>query len=101
MKKRLIILLAVAMLTGCGSDRIAVDCRYEIEDLENELGPPQEIERFESGRYYRYTWWYWRLGFARTFTWDGGYNSCETTDQNFPPREQRHAGTDIVIAPAP
>jgi hypothetical protein len=83
------LLIAAAMLAGCGSDRISVDCGREIEDLEDEFGPPQEIEAFQSGPYHRYTYWYWRLGFARTFTWDGGYGSCETTDQNFPPSEQR------------
>jgi hypothetical protein len=85
LKKRTIILLTALMLAGCGSDRVAVDCGREIEDLEDELGRPDEIETFESGRYHRYTWWYYQQGFARTFTWDGSYGSCETTDQNFPP----------------
>ena len=94
MKKRYIILLTALMLAGCGSDRlVSVDCGQEIEDLEDELGQPDEIETFTAGRYNRYTWWYYRLGFARTFTWDGGYNSCETTDQNFPPGQGRPAAT--------
>jgi hypothetical protein len=90
LKKRYIILLTALMLAGCGSGGlVTVDCSQEIEDLEDELGAPDEIQTFQVGRYYRYTWWYYRLGFARTFTWDGGYNSCETTDQNFPPNEGR------------
>lgn len=93
MKKQTIILLTALLLAGCGSDRISTDCAQEIEDLEDELGNPDEIQALQSGRYYRYTWWYYRLGFARTFTWDGGYNSCETTDQTFPPSEGRPGTT--------
>ena len=89
MKKRYIILLLAAALAGCGSEKLSGDCSNQIEDLRDELGPPQEIESFESGAYKRHTFWYWRLGFARTFTWDGSTGSCETTDQNFTPSEER------------
>jgi hypothetical protein len=89
LRKRYIILLLAATLAGCGSEQLSVDCSQQMEDLRDELGQPQEVEGLDAGPYHRYTYWYWTLGFARTFTWDGGYNSCETVDQTFPPSEQR------------
>ncbi len=89
MKKRYITLLLAATLAGCGAEQLSVDCSYQMDDLRDELGPPQDIVGVDYGPYHSYTYWYWREGFARTFTWDGGYNSCETVDQNFPPSDQR------------
>ena len=89
MRKLYINLLLAATLAGCGSEQLSVDCSNQMEDLRDERGPPQDIQGLDAGPYHRYTYWYWRQGFARTFTWDGSYGSCETVDENFPPSEQR------------
>lgn len=86
-------LLLAAALAGCGSEKLSGNCAEQMDDLRDLYGEPQEVDRFESGNYHRDTWWYFRIGFARTFTWDGAPGSCEMTDQTFPPGEQRPATT--------
>ena len=89
--RRIALLLLAATLAGCGSQKLSGNCGEQMNDFREQYGDPQEVERFESGSFARHTWWYWRLGLARTFTWDGAPGSCEMTDQTFPPSEQRPA----------
>ena len=84
MKSLYIVLLVAAALGGCG-DRWSPDCSGQMEDLQDERGEPEEIRRFDVGRYHEHTWWYGRSGFARTFTWDESTGSCTTSDQTFEP----------------
>ncbi len=88
---RIALLLLAATLAGCNSDKLSGNCGHQMDDFRDQYGEPQEVERFESGSFHRHTWWYWRLGLARTFTWDGAIGSCEMTDQTFAPSEERPA----------
>ena len=88
---RIVLLLLAASLAGCGDtiQPLSGNCGEQMNDFRAEHGDPQEVERRESGSYMQHTWWYWRLGLARTFTWDGSPRSCEITDRTFPPSEER------------
>ena len=88
---RIALLLLAATLAGCGREKLSGNCAHQMDVFRDLHGEPQEVERFESGNFHRHTWWYWRLGLARTFTWDGAPGSCEMTDRTFPPSEQRPA----------
>jgi hypothetical protein len=85
MKRWLGGLCVAAALGACGSEKLSGDCGYQMDDLRDERGNPQDIETLSSGAFHTQTWWYRQDGFSRTFTWDGSTGSCVTTDATFTP----------------
>lgn len=81
----LVAVLTTVFLAACGSEVFDDDCSHEMDDLREERGEPEEIQRFDSGDYHSHTWWYWRRGFSRNFTWGGPVDDCETSDYTFTP----------------
>ena len=76
------------MISGCihsKEDRGEADCSDQINSLVNDMGPAEEINRYSSGNYYSYTYWYWSRGFSRTFTWGENVTNCEISDYTFTP----------------
>jgi hypothetical protein len=77
---------AILLITGCGSSSLDDDCSSKIDDLHDDHGSPEEIITYRSGDWHGETHWYYRRGFARTFTWeDGTYGSCDVSDTTFNP----------------
>ena len=70
-------------LSGCGGSW-SNDCDSEIDDFVSAHGQPEEVERFDSGDYHSWSYWYWSKGIERTFTWSGEL-SCQTSDYTFAP----------------
>jgi hypothetical protein len=88
------ILLAIAVgIAGCGSEHFDDDCSHQMDDLRDELGPPEEVRRLDSEGIHSETWSYPSLGFSRTFAWEDGIaDSCRTTDFRVAPVGQAARG---------
>ncbi len=74
----MLLMLCVALLgTGCdGGGSGDCDCDDQIERMIEASGPPEEIERMERDDFASATYWYWCLGFARTFNWGDQFDVC-------------------------
>ena len=85
MRKILTILIIIISLISAGcSDLLECDgCNEEMNNLVASRGNPEEINKYDSGNYHSWTFWYWCSGFSMTFTWDDC--SCETSTYTFSP----------------
>lgn len=88
MRKIFISLMMVILLTfvGC-SDLLKCDgCNKEMDALIAGRGSPEEINKYDSGDYHSWTFWYWCGGFSKTFTWGGSIGcGCEESTYTFSP----------------
>lgn len=77
--------LAAASIAGCGDGGI-FDCDDEMDDLVAAIGQPQEVQSYSSSGYSSVTFWYWRRGLAKTFTWGSNVSGgCEESEYRFSP----------------
>ena len=90
--KNLSVVLIISLLMilgGCildgGGIFIAYNCNDEIEDLKADRGEAEEIEKYDSGDYHTWTFWYWSEGFSMTFTWGTNIHGCKTSQNTFTP----------------
>ena len=85
--KKIIPVLFLATLFGCSEDDSSdANCDSQIRSLVNQLGQPEEINRYDtSDGYHSHDYWYWCRGFERTFTWGTNVDGCRTSDYTFDP----------------
>lgn len=84
MKKLIGPSVLTAVLAGCGGGNH--DCNSEISDLlKANGGSAESIEKFDDGNYHSWTYWYYKKGFSRTFTWGEPVESCKVSNFSFTP----------------
>ena len=85
----IVIISLFMILSGCvfydGEIFIAYNCDAEIEKSKASHGEPDEIDKYDSGGYYTWTFWYWSEGFSMTFTWGTNIDGCKTSKNTFSP----------------
>jgi len=85
MIRRITAALALLALCGCGdSSTVTYTCSDEIAAFEAEMGPAEEVTSYDDDAFHSRTYWYYRIGFARSFAW-GNSVACTTGDSVFPP----------------
>ena len=82
--KMIIPMLMLLFLVGCYDDS-CVMCQDEIDMTVANRGDPEEIEKFDSGNYHSWTFWYWSQGYSITFTFSDDSCDCETSTYTFSP----------------
>lgn len=88
MKLPITILLSSLALSGClhtSEDNGKGNCDSEIRNLVDQIGDPEEIQRYDASNYHSHTYWYWSMGFSRTFTWGENVYNCDVSDYTFEP----------------
>lgn len=90
MVRKLIILLALIpmLFSGCNGDDLfgECNCNDEMNNCTANHGDPEEINKYDSGDYHSWTFWYWCQGFSMTFTWGTNVEGCcETSTYTFSP----------------
>ena len=84
----IVLISTVLIFTGCAEEETAEAgnaCSSHIEYIIDELGEAEEINKYDSGDYHSHSYWYWSIGFSRTFTWGGPVEGCEISDYTFSP----------------
>jgi hypothetical protein len=72
-------------LAACGDGGLFVDdCGGEMGDARNAFGPPERSTSYDSGSYHSVTYWWYKRGVSKTFTWGNGQD-CKVTDFRFTP----------------
>ena len=80
--------LMAALLMGCASDpdETVNDCAAEMEATVAEHGAAEETVTLSLGAdTHVQQWWYYSLGFARTFAWGDDLPACAVDGQTFEP----------------
>lgn len=85
MKKTIIYATSALVLSACGGGIFDESCDSQRDDLVKKRGAPDKIDKFDSDDYHSWSYWYWKSGFERTFTWGGAAGSCSTSDYSFTP----------------
>jgi hypothetical protein len=91
MKLRYIILIisATALMTlNCngGDGWFEVNCDDEIDDAVNSLGPPEEVNKYDTeDGYHSWDYWWWSKGINYSFTWGTNVSGCEVSTYTFEP----------------
>lgn len=73
------------------------DCEEEMDSCIASHGNPEEINKYDTGDYHSWTFWYWCKGFSRTFTWGRIVDNCETSTYTFSPICSQRAINRIII----
>lgn len=74
------------LLSGCGEDDSGgSDCSDAINNMIKQNGNPEEVQKYDSGDYHSWTYWYWCRGWSATFTWGSLVGKCETSTYTFSP----------------
>jgi hypothetical protein len=85
---RLIVMLAIVSLAGCvddGDNEKDGDCSIARANTKAAYGEPEEWIAYDSDRYHSLSWWYWSIGFERSFAWGSDIYGCDWSDYNFTP----------------
>ncbi|MFM1991315.1 MAG: hypothetical protein RJA99_4272 [Pseudomonadota bacterium] len=85
MKAGLSGVLVAALLVGCGSGGLfGDDCGDKMDAAKRDYGNPERSTSYDSGDYHSVTYWWYKKGLSKTFTWSGS-ESCKVSDYRFTP----------------
>lgn len=86
--KRLITLALLASLAGCIDEEEKEkdgDCSKSMANTVKAYGQPEEWTSYDADGYHSRSWWYWSIGFERSFAWGSNIDGCDWSDYNFVP----------------
>ena len=61
------------------------DCSTSMANTVKAYGPAEEWTSYDADGYHSRSWWYWSIGFERSFTWGSNIDGCDWSDYNFAP----------------
>jgi hypothetical protein len=60
-------------------------CWEAMQEERTDIGPQEEVDRYDSSDYHSHTWWYWSRGWSLTFTWGSFAYGCDISTYSFEP----------------
>ena len=63
---------------------VGCDCKDEMADARKKYGSPEETNRYDSGEYHSVSYWWWRQGVNKSFSWGHG-EGCKVSTYTFTP----------------
>lgn len=86
--KKMIVVVLLSALAGCAEKpepEIDADCSVSMSNTRTAYGEPEEWTSYDADGYHSRSWWYWSIGFERSFAWGSDVEGCNWSDYNFTP----------------
>lgn len=90
-KSLLFLVIFSSLVTSINCDlfnHLKCNCDDKMEEIRNKMGPPEEVNRYDTSDYHNVDWWYWSKGICYTFEWGSIVDKCcEVSTYQFEPIE--------------